>query len=181
MILKPCDVIRSNIIDLIDLEENEFKTLPIHEVMSTRYPALRYLAELDEEGDFISLRSNLIEGDANRLVLTFDDLLRRTPFAEHIRKMLHFLETSYHSPVDLEIAGKVRIGPTGKTVLKIALVQCRPQSYFGESAQVPLPEDLDAERVVFQTRFVVPQGYIERVDLCGFCSSRRIFLSSIRI
>ena len=155
-------------IDLIDLEENETKTLPIHEVMSTRYPALRYLAQLDEEGDFISLRSNLIEGDANRLVLTFDDLLRRTPFAEHIRKMLHFLETSYHSPVDLEFAGKVHIDTTGKPVLQIALVQCRPQSYMTESAQVPLPENLGADRVVFQTRFVVPQGFIERVDYVVF-------------
>jgi hypothetical protein len=155
-------------IDLIDLEENKIKTLPIHEVLTTRYPALRYLAQLDEEGDFISLRSNLIEGDPNRLVLTFDDLLRRTPFAEHIRNMLHLLETSYHSPVDLEFAGSVRIDKTGKPQLQIALVQCRPQSHMIESAQVPLPESLDPERVVFLTRFVVPQGYIPQVDYVVF-------------
>ncbi len=155
-------------IDLIDLEENKIKTLPIHEVLTTRYPALRYLAQLDEEGDFISLRSNLIEGDPNRLVLTFDDLLRRTPFAEHVRNMLHLLETSYHSPVDLEFAGSVRIDNTGKPVLQIALVQCRPQSHMIESAQVPLPEKLDPERVVFLTRFVVPQGYIPQVDYVVF-------------
>jgi len=155
-------------IDLIDLEENKIKTLPIHEVLTTRYPALRYLAQLDEEGDFISLRSNLIEGDPNRLVLTFDDLLRRTPFAEYIRKMLHLLESSYHSPVDLEFAGSASIDNTGKPVLQIALVQCRPQSHMTESAQVPLPESLDPERVVFLTRFVVPQGFIPRVDYVVF-------------
>jgi hypothetical protein len=155
-------------IDLIDLEDNKIKTLPIHEVLTTRYPALRYLAQLDEDGDFISLRSNLIEGDPNHLVLTFDDLLRRTPFSEYIRKMLHLLENSYHSPVDLEFAGSVRIDKTGKPELQIALVQCRPQSHMAESAQVPVPESLDPEKVVFLTRFVVPQGYIPRVDYVVF-------------
>ncbi|HMD90544.1 MAG TPA: PEP/pyruvate-binding domain-containing protein [Anaerolineaceae bacterium] len=155
-------------IDLIDLEENEVKTLPIHEVLTAHYPALRFIAQLDEEGDFISMRSNLIEGDANRLVLTFDDLLRRTPFAEYIRKMLNLLESSYHSPVDLEFAGKVQMDRAGKPELQIALVQCRPQSYMTESAQVPLPESLDPEKVVFLTRFVVPQGYIAQVDYVVF-------------
>jgi hypothetical protein len=39
---------------------------------------------------------------------------------------------------------------------------------MAESAQVPMPESLDPERVVFLTRFVVPQGYIPRVDYVVF-------------
>jgi len=162
-------------IDLIDLKDNETKTLPIHEVLTTRYPALRYLAQLDEEGDFVSLRSNLIDGDPNHLVLTFDDLLRRTPFAEHIRKMLHLLENNYHSPVDVEFAGSVRIDSAGKPKLRIALLQCRPQSQLAESTQVPIPESLEPEKVVFLTCFVVPQGYIPRVDYVVFVPPEEYF------
>ena len=32
-------------VDLIDLEKNEFRTLPIHEVLDARYPPLRYLVQ----------------------------------------------------------------------------------------------------------------------------------------
>ena len=32
-------------VDLIDLEQNEFRTLPIHEVLDARYPPLRYLVQ----------------------------------------------------------------------------------------------------------------------------------------
>ena len=43
-----------------------------------------------------------MDGDTDRLVLTFEELLRRTPFAERMRQMVSTLEVNYHSPVDLE-------------------------------------------------------------------------------
>ena len=47
-------------VDLIDLEENTFKTLPVHEVLDSRYPPLRYLAQIDEDGYFDPLRSSVL-------------------------------------------------------------------------------------------------------------------------
>ena len=40
-------------VDLIDLEENEFRTLPIQEVLDSRYPPLRYLVQVEEDGYFV--------------------------------------------------------------------------------------------------------------------------------
>jgi hypothetical protein len=37
-------------VDVIDLKENTFKTLPVNEVISPRYPPLRYLVQVDEDG-----------------------------------------------------------------------------------------------------------------------------------
>jgi hypothetical protein len=61
-------------VDLIDLEENCFKTLPVAEVLNARYPPLRYLAQQDQGGYLAPLRSAILEGDTSQLVLTFDEL-----------------------------------------------------------------------------------------------------------
>ena len=73
--------------DLIDLEENAFKTLPVHEVLTGRYPPLRYIAQVDEDGYFTSLRTGCWVEMSADLVLTFEDLLQRTPFAGQMREM----------------------------------------------------------------------------------------------
>jgi len=151
-------------VDLIDLQDNSFKTLPIHEVLNSGYAPLRYLAQLDEEGYFSSLHSNVIEGDERRLVLTFEDLLRRTSFAEHMRQILHLLETNYHSPVDTEFTVTIGRGEGGKPQVFITLLQCRPLSHLVDTAQVPWPVDVARQDIIFSTRFVVPQGFIQRVD-----------------
>ncbi|HWQ47264.1 MAG TPA: PEP/pyruvate-binding domain-containing protein, partial [Longilinea sp.] len=68
-------------VDLIDLQDNQFKTLPVHDVLQGDYPPLRYLAQIENDGFFTSLRSSIIPDDPQELVLTFEDLLSRTSFA----------------------------------------------------------------------------------------------------
>jgi hypothetical protein len=155
-------------VDLIDLEDNQLKTLPIHDVLNSQYPPLRYLAQMDEDGYFVSLRSKVLGGSPNSLVLTFDDLLRRTPFAERMSEMLSELERSYNSPVDVEFALKLERIETGKPQLQIAILQCRPQSHLVATEQVPLPADLNKADIVFSTCFVVPQGHIDHVKYVVF-------------
>jgi hypothetical protein len=150
-------------VDLIDMEDNTFKTLPVHEVLSARYAPLRYLAQSEEEGDFISLRSSLA-GDIRQLVLTFDDLLRRTPFADRMRQILKILENNYHAPVDMEFALMIENADTGQPRLKISILQCRPQAQLAAAEEGALPYSLLPQDVIFSTTFVVPRGHIRRVD-----------------
>jgi hypothetical protein len=150
-------------VDVIDLKMNMMRTLPIQDVLQTNYYPLRYLVQLDEEGYFVSLRSRLVEGDQQRLVLTFEDLLRRTFFARHMRDMLHLLEESYQSPVDMEFAVQLTPGENGGASLSIYLLQCRPLSHLTRSEQVPLPEKLSEKDLIFSTQFVVPQGVINGI------------------
>ncbi len=150
-------------IDLIDLEENVFKTMPVEEVLTSDYPPLRYLAQEEDDGYFQSIRSAVIR-DPRNLVLTYDELLQRTPFAERMRTILHSLEMAYHSPVDLEFTLRVETDASGKPDLTITLLQCRPQSQLSETIVEAVPSPLPEADIIFSTDFMVPQGQIFPVD-----------------
>ena len=155
-------------VDLIDLEANEFRTLPVAEVINADYEPLRYLAQVEEEGYFSTLQSRFFGEDNRRLVLTYEEFLRRTPFAERMREILHHLEQNYEAPVDLEFTLSVINGENGQPDLCLSILQCRPQSQLQVTAAAALPDNLSPEDLVFETRFVVPEGYVERVDYVLF-------------
>ncbi len=155
-------------VDLIDLQDNTFKTLPVHEVLSAPYPPLRYLAQLDEEGYFTSRRTTLLGGDTRNLVLTFEDLLRRTRFAERMTELLSALERAYRAPVDVEFTLELEHPEASKPQVNICILQCRPQSHLVATEQIPIPTDLPKADIIFTTRFVVPQGHIDRVNYVIF-------------
>lgn len=155
-------------VDLIDLQENRFHTLPIHDVLTTRYPPVRYLAQVEEDGYFLPLRSALMS-DPKRLVLTFDELLKRTSFARHMRTILRTLETQYRAPVDLEFTlGVSDNSESAQPDLCITVLQCRPQSHLIGTAQRPFPEQVNPEQVIFRTHFMVPEGFVDEVDYVLF-------------
>lgn len=146
-------------VDVIDLEENAFKTLPLHEILSERYPPLRYIFHQDQGGYLTPLRTRLLGGDVRKLVVTFDELLRRTDFAAHMREALRLLEKHYHTPVDTEFTLHIRNPQALKPDVDICLLQCRPQSHF-QDADIEFPEDIAARDTVFTTSRMVPEGYV---------------------
>jgi hypothetical protein len=150
-------------IDLIDLEDNAFKTVPVQDVLNADYPPLRFLAQEEEDGYFQSIRSSVVH-DPRHLVITYDELIQRTPFAERMRTILHSLEMAYHSAVDLEFTLHVQTDPAGKPTLDITLLQCRPQSQLTETQVEVIPNPLDREDVIFSTDFMVPQGQLFPID-----------------
>ncbi len=155
-------------VDLIDLKENAFKTMPVRDVISSDYEPLRFIAQLDEDGYFASLRSVLVDGDGDKLVLTFDDLLKRTNFAERMREMLRLLEFNYRSPVDMEFALHITMDQMRQADVCITILQCRPQSRLQSTEQVALPTNLTSEETVFVTHFMVPQGWVGGIEYVVF-------------
>lgn len=146
-------------VDVVDLQENSFKSVPLEEILNPRDPALRYLAQVDE-GDYLTpIRSNAVE--PGQMVVTFDELLRRTPFAAYMRQALRLLEEHYRSPVDTEFTVQISEPLSLQPQVKITLLQCRPQSAI-EEERARLPENLPAEEIVFSTRRMVPRG-----EICG--------------
>jgi hypothetical protein len=150
-------------IDLIDLQENNFKTLPVQEVYSSRYAPLRYIVQQDQDGYFSPLRTSIVD-DKRDLVLTFDELLRRTPLAERMREVLKVLERAYRSPVDLEFTAQLTHLDSGKPEICLTLLQCRPQAQLMPAERPAFPAELPLEDVIFRTRFVVPEGRLEGID-----------------
>jgi hypothetical protein len=149
-------------VDLIDLQANAFKTLPMEDVLRPDYPVLRYLAQIDH-GDYLSpVRILLQAGEKKDLVLTFDDLMRRTPLAKRLSKMLQILETHYHAPVDTEFTVRVVDPASPHPEVEISLLQCRPQSHIQEN-EARLPTHLNPDNVIFSTRRMAPEGRVSGI------------------
>lgn len=155
-------------IDLIDLKANEFKVLPAKEILDEHYEPLRYIAQVDQDGYFSSLRSSVLEGSKNDLVITMEDFLKRTSFADDMRQILQILEANYQAPVDMEFTAEVKSTQAVKPEVTITILQCRPQSQLEMAAHVQVPVNLEEEDVIFSTQFMVPEGLIPDIQYVVF-------------
>ncbi len=146
--------------DVIDLEENTLKNTPVSELLDSRYPPLRYLVQIEEEGYLSSPRGLVMADELRRAAVTFDGLLRRTPFAANLSRLLKILEERYRVPVDIEFTLEMGETNTAQPAVTIALLQCRPQSHLQFVAPGMLPADLRPEDVLFSSQYMVPVGYL---------------------
>jgi hypothetical protein len=167
----PRDINRysQHFVDVIDLRNNQLRTLPIHEVIRSDYPILRYLGQLDMDGCLVPIRSKIHSEDADRLVLTFEELLKRTPFASQMKNILKLLEYHYKVPVDTEFTISIKEKKPNEPVVTISLLQCRPQSHF-QGDVVQIPSQLAAEDIIFSTRRMVPRGIVKGIKYVLFVS-----------
>ena len=147
-------------VDLIDLEANECKTLPVQEVIASNYAPIRFLVQVEQDGYFTTPRSRVTESELPKSAITFDHFLQRTPFASRLAKILQILEMQFLSPVDVEFTVNIPDPFANPPQVKISLLQCRPQSSLQTTHQVRLPENLDKEDIIFSSHFLVPQGYL---------------------
>lgn len=154
-------------VDLIDLQENIFKTVPVKDVLNSRYPVLRYIFQLDQGGYLAPIRILLSEVNRENLVLTFEELLRRTPFARRISEMLKLLEQHYNSPVDTEFTVEILEPESPAPEISITLLQCRPQSHPEES-ESRLPQGLEDADIIFATPRMAPEGRITGIRYVVF-------------
>ena len=161
-------------VDLIDMEDNKFKTLPIQEVLQPRYPVLRYLAQIEQGGYLAPLRSMIMDGNLDQLVITFDELFRRTPLARRLSKIVRALEEHYRSPVDTEFVARILHPHALQPEVEITLLQCRPQSHLMDS-EVRLPQNLTSEDIIFSTQRMAPRGYISDVRYVVFVTPEGYF------
>ncbi|MBL8062457.1 MAG: hypothetical protein JNK32_05520, partial [Anaerolineales bacterium] len=159
-------------LDAIDLETNTFVTIPVREALHSDYDPLRYIAQVEQDGYLAPIRSRLDSTD--KLVITFDGLLSRTPFPKSMRAALTLLETHYGSPVDTEFTVKI-LNPDGQPDVQITLLQCRPQSHIHEANEVQIPADLEPENIIFSSQNMVPQGSVKNIKYILFVPSEGYF------
>ncbi|MBI4771442.1 MAG: hypothetical protein HY784_13795, partial [Chloroflexi bacterium] len=155
------------LLDVIDVEANTFVTLSARQVLGLDYPALRWVASLkDAQADTLLPLTHLgPQTSPDRLVLTFDTLLKRSDFVTLVKNVLATLAHHYGFPVDVEFA--LTLMPdtnASRPQLTFHLLQCRPQSSLRGGAARPLPTNLPAgDKLFFATR-MVPQGQVSGVE-----------------
>jgi hypothetical protein len=122
--------------DCLDLIDGTFASLPFTEVLEepADYPADYYLTPTDAEGF---------------PCITFERLLRETPVAADLRRMLAVLEEAYEHPVDIEFT--LNFLPDG--TYRIHLLQCRTFQVRRESSALSAVSDR-------QTRLLAAHGAV---------------------
>jgi hypothetical protein len=160
-------------VDAIDLETNQFSTVPVKDVITSRYAPMRYLMQVEQDGYLAPILTNQVAPE--KLVVTFDGLMARTPFPARIREALHLLETHYQAPVDTEFTVELLDTHTQHPEVRITLLQCRPQSHIQDADAASLPRDLAPEDIVFLTQRMVPQGAVRNIRYVMFVTSEGYF------
>ncbi len=137
-------------IDVLDLEDGQLTTRQFAEVVknSPNLP-LALVASLDEQLERQARERGMRE--VFPWVLTFEQLLRDTPFVTDLREMLKILQQAYDYPVDVEFTANF-IDPKN---YKINLLQCRPFQ-VREAGTIPNPPaHIAPERLVLEAHGAV--------------------------
>jgi hypothetical protein len=141
-------------IDVIDLERGAFETISIRDFLAEAGAGLPQFANMVSVVEEDRIRPPLAHDvgvDASRLVVTFDGLVRNTPFIRKIREILEVLEREIGAPVDIEFASDGT---------DLYLLQCRPQSSSPDARPAPIPRDIPTERIVFSAHRFVSNGVV---------------------
>ncbi len=154
-------------IDLIDLEQNEFVTIPVSDVLDSNYRFLRYIASQDK-GDYIQpILTVGVSPEDEQFVITFDTMLKDKKFVRLMRTALTELEKGYKTPVDVEFAVEILPKyPYPDYILH--LLQCRPLSHRNEDVDTNVPKDIPAQDILFTSKGLVPVGRVDNVQYIIF-------------
>ncbi len=149
-------------VDVVDLEENSFKTMPLRDVLHIDFPDLRYIASINK-GDYLQdiLSTGSFLAD-EQFVLTFDFLTRDKKFINLMRGSLRELEAAYGLPVDMEFAIEI-IPNYPYPDYKLFILQCRPLSQRTDENDVTIPGNIADEDILFKVHELIPDGKAEGI------------------
>lgn len=151
-----------HLVDVIDLEQNAFETLPVDEILKSDYPDLELVASVDR-GDYLEdIFAGAMLDEDDELVITFKKLTQDQRFVKLMRTALSRLEHVYEQPVDIEFTVEImHDGPTRDYGLHV--LQCRPLSQRPENAAVSVPADIPEADMLLETSWFVPDGKVENI------------------
>ncbi len=139
-------------IDLINLKTNEFESISINELLKeygAEYPLFTQIFSVID-GTMIRQPNEWDAGDPfKEFFVTFDGMITKTNFLKRVDMILKTLQMKIKSPVDIEFASD------GKDFY---LLQCRPQSFTGDSNSDVIPKDVPLEKVIFTAHRYVSNG-----------------------
>ncbi|MFA6078852.1 MAG: PEP/pyruvate-binding domain-containing protein [Candidatus Omnitrophota bacterium] len=128
-------------VDLIDITENSFKTIPFEEFLQGEQ--YRHIDRIAIK-DYDAIRMLRDEG-RELWILTLDNVLGDDKLAGTFKKILKALEESYNYPVEIEFT----VNYTKDSKFKINMLQCRPLQTRGLGKPVDMPERVKKEDVFF--------------------------------
>jgi len=142
-------------VDLLDIKLNELITMPVAQILDDGdYPNLNLIASIMQEGFPRAIIGRLPAGSGDSLVLTFESLLKKTPFIKIMNDLLTKLESAQGHPVDIEFTAHIR----EDGAIKINLLQCRSLQVPGVSGPITIPENIPAKLILFKAKKFISGG-----------------------
>lgn len=152
-------------VDLLDLEANEFTSLPLPELLAAReYPGLYLLVSALSDGYPTDPVGRMVDGSPQDYILTFNNLIKRTDFCGIMGAILSRLDAAYGHPVDIEFTAAVRQDES----VKVNLLQCRPLFLPGSAGPVFVPEIKSEARVLFKSDRMINGGVVRNIRFIVF-------------
>ncbi len=162
------------LVDVIDLEENSFKTVPVQQVLGEDYSFLRQIASLDK-GDYLQDIVAVGMPDENRrFVLTFSALTKERKFVKLLRTALMRLEKTYGTPVDVEFTVQI-LPQRPSSDYKLNILQCRPLSLRTEEHMIMIPRDIPEEHILFTADRLIPTGKVDNIRYIVFVDPQQFY------
>ncbi len=149
-------------VDAIDLEANSFDTFPVREVLNHHCTYLKTIASLDKGSYFQDIRSLGGLRPSDKLIITFNNLLKDKNFTELMRTALKQLAKTYRVHVDVEFAISIKT-VKGRNQYKLNILQCRPLSMREDEGRFILPQNVPASDILFQTSGMMPNGRVDDI------------------
>ncbi len=151
-------------VDVINLEKNCFDSVTLEQLFAAagEPPMLDKCVSLRRENELFTPPGTLVNAAPADMCITFDKLLKDTPFAARVKDMLQTLEQALGHPVDVEFVCDGE---------KFYMLQCRAQHEPEKTARVVVPEDLPDNRVVFTAQKFVRTAMVADIEYVVYVSS----------
>lgn len=140
--------------DVIDLENNQFLTLPITDLIKEyghKIPNISFMGSVLKDDILIDVNPIITDFKNDKIIITFDKLINKTPFVKQVRSILSILQNELGYPVDIEFACDDK---------NFYLLQCRPQSRNHDNAPVAIPMNISASSTIFSANRYVSNGKV---------------------
>jgi len=147
-------------VDVINLETRRFESVSFEKIIQETglsFPALAQIISIYRDGQLMPPMGSMIDLREGVPLITFSNLIERSPFISEIKAMLAILEKEIGVPVDIEFA-------CDGDVHRPYLLQCRPQSMSLGAASMPVPNNIPAADQVFSAHRYVTSGQIFDVE-----------------
>ncbi len=145
-------------IDVINLKTNDFETISIHKLLKHcghKYPSFDKVFSVIQGTMIRQPMTYQIEDSKAEYLVTFDGLVTKTDFLKKVDAILKVLQEKMKTPVDIEFASNGN---------DFYLLQCRPQSFHGETTSDPIPRDVQTDRVVFSANRYISNGKVPEIS-----------------
>ncbi len=145
-------------IDLIDLNNKQFLTIPINELLKEygdQIPNINLIASVLKNDIIMDLNPITTDFKKDNIIITFNGLIKKTAFIKQIKSVLTLLQDELGYPVDIEFASDGN---------HFYLLQCRPQSRNHDNAPVAIPANIPFQNTVFTANKYISNGKVTGIQ-----------------